>query len=113
MLTTHVKNATMSLWFVIIIILLLVGYFLFYTMTQKTLYIKVHKKFKVNTHDKIILKVLADDNIEYLIREDPFTSEKKCQDMWDRVKEDELNYVTYNGFDLPILNLKRNIICLY
>jgi hypothetical protein len=87
--------------------LLFIIYASFYLLTKKTKYIRVYKKFKLNND---ILKIHDDQNIEYLLCENLFISQKKCNEMWDKIKEDELNYMTYYGVNYPMIGFKYCIV---
>lgn len=95
---------------IIILFPLLIGYLLLDELTKKRGYIKIIKKFKIILNNKVILKVQDENNNEYIIVDRIFISEKKCKDLWDKIIEDELNYITYCGFNLDFLDLKYNII---
>lgn len=68
------------------------------------------KKFKINGNT---LKIIDDKNIEYLLNETLFISQKKCDEIWEMVKEDELNYITYYGLDYPNLGIQYHIVNIF
>mgnify|MGYP001764691516 CR=1 FL=1 len=87
-------------------ILPFVGYIFFYSLTKKREFVKVIKKFQVNG----IYKIVDDKNTEYLITDNVIVSEKKCKEMWEKIKEDELNYITFYGISYSLFDWKYNII---
>ena len=89
---------------------LFLGYVLFYLYTKQTIFVRVIKKFQINIGNKKVLKIQDDNNNEYIISDGLFISEKKALELWNKVKEDELNYITFYGVNAHVLNLTYNII---
>ena len=94
---------------VISLLLLLGGYIAFYFKTKRREFILVVKKFKINIGGHTILKIQDNKNNEYVIS-DVFVSEKKAQELWEKIKEDQLNYITFYGINIDFLDYKYNII---
>lgn len=85
---------------------LFIVYVSIYLFTKKSRYIKIMKKYKTNN----IMKVIDDENIEYLIDENLFISEKRCIEIFDNLVENYYNYITFYGLNYPNLGIKYRII---
>lgn len=91
-------------------LLLFIIYLLFCVLTRKTEFVRVIKKFTISTNGEVIFKVHDDKDNVYVISDGMFISEKKCKELWEKIKEDEINYITFYGINVPILDCNYSII---
>ena len=83
---------------------------LYYVMTLKEKKIKIIKKYKINVNNKEVLKLFDEDKIEYYLHEDLLITKKKCNELWNIIKERNIYTIRYYGMNIPNINIHFRII---
>ena len=83
---------------------------LYYVLTLKEKMILVNHKFKINSHNNEILKIIDENKIEYVISEDIMISRRKSKDLWNKLEEGKKYKIKYYGLDIVNLDFNYKII---
>lgn len=106
----------MIYWSIFALLFLFFHRLIYYIITHKETVIMVCHKFKVNINNNEMLKFIGkniQDNteqIEYTINEDLLISNKRCNDLWNMIKENETYKIKYYGLNISFMDCNYIVI---
>lgn len=92
------------------LLLLLLCYLFYYELTVRKKTIKISHKYKVNTNGNETLKFIDTDKLEYVISEGVMISKKRCNNLWNKIKEGSTYKIEYYGFNLWFIDFNYKVV---
>jgi len=88
------------------LLLLLLCYIFYYELTVRKTTVTVSHKYKVND----TLKFIDTNKMEYVISEGVMISNKRCSDLWNKIKEGSTYKIEYYGFNMWFIDFNYKVV---